>query len=31
MKGIGLPPVRVVSDDNPDEWIEIKAKLTRGD
>jgi hypothetical protein len=31
MKGIGLPPVRVVSDDNPDEWVEIKAKLTRGD
>ena len=28
MKGLGLPPIRVVSDDSPDEWIEIKAKLT---
>jgi hypothetical protein len=28
MKGLGLPPIRVVDEDNPDEWIEIKAKLT---
>jgi len=30
MKGLGLPPIRV-TDDETGEWIEIKAKLTRGD
>lgn len=31
MKGLGLAPIRVLSDDDPEEYIEIKAKLSRGD
>lgn len=30
MKGLGLPPIKV-TDEETGEWIEIKAKLTRGD
>ncbi len=31
MKGLNAAPVRVSLPDFPDEWIEIKAALTRGD
>ena len=31
MKGLNAAPARVSLEDSPDEWIEVKAALSRGD